>query len=138
MIFFLFFLTPFVFSGHFSWLPHLQVPLDVDVVDLSNVVLADGRGLIQNRVICVLCGHKGGLKMRCDRQGCCVSAESKDATMMHVSCARAAGFEVRLDDKKDDRIFFYGTYILSLFVSAFTRSNFFVVVIISSLLSSWG
>ena len=86
------------------------MPHDTGVVDFSMSILADGRGLVQNRVMCILCGQRGGLKMRCDREGCVLSTETREPTTMHVTCARQAGFEVRLDDKDD--IYFYGTLLV--------------------------
>jgi len=74
-------------------------------VDLSDVVLSNGNGLIKNRLRCFMCGQKGGLKMRCDRAGCCTTSDGSQHTVMHVTCARQAGLEVALDDTKE--IYFY-------------------------------
>jgi hypothetical protein len=74
-------------------------------VDLSNVVLSNGNGLIKNKVRCFLCGQKGGLKLRCDREGCCMACDGTQHTAMHVTCARQAGLEVALDDSEE--IYFY-------------------------------
>jgi len=63
--------------------------------------------MVQNRIVCVMCGQGGGLKMRCDREGCYANHDRKDPMSMHVTCARQAGFEVRLDDNQE--LVFYGT-----------------------------
>ena len=47
--------------------------------------------------------------MRCDVEGCvfaCEGSGRNEPMSMHVTCARQAGFEVRLDDKRD--LYFYG------------------------------
>lgn len=91
-----------------SWNPKIAVPVDTGIVDLSNVIMSDGKSLVQNRVLCVLCGQRGGLKMKCDVEGCAFPSDNggRDPFTMHVTCARQAGFEVRLDDKNE--VFFYG------------------------------
>jgi PHD-zinc-finger like domain len=92
-----------------SWLPSLELPSDTGKVDLSNVVLSNGRGLVGNKTQCLLCGLTGGLKIKCDREGCCMSSDDAQQTSFHVTCARQAGLEVRVDDRKD--IYFYGTIL---------------------------
>lgn len=47
--------------------------------------------------------------MKCDHEGCCLPRASKDPTMMHVTCGRQAGFEVRFDDQRE--VYFYGTFL---------------------------
>ena len=49
--------------------------------------------------------------MRCDVDGCVVACDGSgryDPMYMHVTCARQAGFEVRLDDKSE--VYFYGMW----------------------------
>lgn len=89
-----------------SWL--LTVPADTGIVDLSNVLLSDGKGgFIKLLHKCFLCGQNGGLKMKCDGEHCCTTNDGKEQTVMHVTCARQAGLEVRVIDT--DELFFYGT-----------------------------
>lgn len=95
-----------------SWHPLITVDRH-GKIDLSQVVLSDGRGQMINREqLCFLCGQTGGIKMKCDQAGCCeygVAAEGDGQPLvMHATCARQAGLEVRLDDS-DDEVYFYGT-----------------------------
>lgn len=86
-----------------SWLPELELARDVGTVDLSLVVCATqkGTGMINHKRRCFLCGQKNGLKMLCDVAGCCYKMnESDEKLVMHVSCARQAGLEVRVDDER--------------------------------------
>jgi hypothetical protein len=90
-----------------SWL--LDVPAETGIVNLSNVLLSDGKGgFVKYLHKCFLCGQNGGLKMKCDSEHCCTTSDGKELTVMHVTCARQAGMEVRLDDTDD--LYFYGTF----------------------------
>jgi hypothetical protein len=71
------------------------------------VVLSNGRGLVQSKPQCLLCGLRGGLKVLCDHDVC--QAKRKDETQdvwFHVTCARQAGLEVGLEEREE--YYFYG------------------------------
>jgi hypothetical protein len=55
-------------------------------VDLSNLILAGGKGLVEKRVPCYLCGQH--------------------RTAFHITCARQAGFEVVV--REGEEMHFYG------------------------------
>jgi hypothetical protein len=99
-----------LFFSRPSWLPNLEVPADTGIVDLSNVVLSNGRGgMIKHQYKCFVCGQNGGLKMKCNREDCCTTSDGKERTVMHVTCARQAGLEVRWDEAGE--LFFYGRLV---------------------------
>ena len=70
--------------------------------------------MINHHRVCVLCGQKSGLKMKCDHEGCyCKVRGAYEKTVMHVTCARQAGLEVRVDDTRlneEDGPLCYGMY----------------------------
>ena len=71
-------------------------------VDCSNVVMANGKALVQANTECFLCGQTGGLKVKCAQEGCRLRAgDSKSTPQFHVTCAREAGLEVGYDDESD-------------------------------------
>jgi hypothetical protein len=78
-----------------SWNPSVVVDIDTGEVDLTNVVMSHGRGFVIPNIKCFLCGNFGGLKIKCDHQGCRVTdGEKQLPTSFHVTCARQAGLEV--------------------------------------------
>jgi hypothetical protein len=91
-------LSLFVFK--YSWLPNLELPRDIGTVNLSDVICTNTKiHMINHKTICILCGQNDGLKMKCDRVGCsCIVGEVTLKVVMHVTCARQAGLEVRVDD----------------------------------------
>jgi hypothetical protein len=110
----------------FSWHPKLTIPFDTGIVDMSNVVLANGRNFILDKYPCYLCGQRGGLKVKCSSDGCCLSnGDSKQHTVMHVTCARQAGFEVVVDDSKDT-ILFHSKSLFLYFLQHLITNAFFL------------
>jgi len=83
-------------------------------VDCSNVVLSNGRSLVQRGLRCSLCGQTGGLKLKCAHDDCCylIDGERVD-TLFHVTCARQAGLEVNAVEGQHTR--FYGKSNFRLF-----------------------
>lgn len=71
-------------------------------VNLSNVVLGNGKEFIKKKVACFLCGNKGGLKMKCNKESKC------GPVSFHVTCARQAGLEVR--DEYKNAMFYLKCY----------------------------
>lgn len=72
-------------------------------VDLSSIICLtnQGRNMINHRRQCFLCGHHKGLKMFCDSDDClCTINGQREKLVVHVTCARQAGFEVRVDDER--------------------------------------
>jgi hypothetical protein len=95
--------TPFL--SH-SWNPDCRTKEvgDDTTVDITQIVMAHGNGFINHQVHCVVCGSKYGAKVQCYEKGCAgASSKKKDSWYMHVTCARAAGFEV---DHNDESSFF--------------------------------
>jgi hypothetical protein len=87
------FLTfPFNFC---SWNTKAIVSMETGEVDLSNLVMSHGKGFVIPNVKCFLCGNSGGLKIKCDHEGCRVTDGDKQLpTSFHATCARQAGLEV--------------------------------------------
>jgi hypothetical protein len=84
---------PFAFSS--SWNTGAIVSMDTGEVDLSDVIMSHGRGFVIPNVKCFLCGNSGGLKIKCDHEGCRVTDGDKMLpTSFHATCARQAGLEV--------------------------------------------
>lgn len=84
-----------------SWLPDIELPRDIGKVDLSGVVCATGTDMIHHKRRCFLCGQKKGLKMQCDTNDCsCKTNGQKEKLVVHVTCARQAGLEVRVDEDR--------------------------------------
>ena len=60
-------------------------------VSTSNITMTHGQGFILDKRFCLLCGSNQGAKVQCNTEGC-------KQELMHVTCARAAGFEVTHGD----------------------------------------
>lgn len=87
--------------SHCSWTPELELSSDVGKVNLSDVLYTNRRGgMINPKWTCIVCGQNGGLKMKCDRDCSYKTSEGLENVVMHVTCARQAGLEVRVDDKR--------------------------------------
>ena len=84
-------------------------------VDLSQVILSNGKGLVRSSGVCFLCGKSGGLKALCKVDTCCAtlpeSSKSNYHLCFHATCARQAGLEVSTVEvgRQTD---FYGELIL--------------------------
>jgi hypothetical protein len=88
-----------MFCGGGSWNPKLVLSVDTGVVDSSNVMTVNGRGLIHPSSQCFLCGNTGGLKVKCSHDGCAYLIGGKRTeAVFHVTCARLAGLEVNTVD----------------------------------------
>ena len=91
--------SSFLFS-HFSWNPECQTDQmeDSTVVDTTQIVMSHGNGFVFEKQECILCGHTSGAKVPCTK--CTGNDTVKKCTggRMHVTCARAAGFEVKHAD----------------------------------------
>ncbi len=74
------------------------------VVNCSDVVMANGKGLILAQSRCFLCGQSDGLKIRCS-DDCCARQRNSEQSFYHVTCARQAGLEVNVSG--DDDLVFY-------------------------------
>ena len=98
----------FVFSWN-SWLKGLEVDDRKCEVNLSNVVMAHGKGYVNGKVRCALCGFQTGMKAKCANENCRARGERRTPYYFHVSCAREAGFEVSHDDENN-----HGTYLVWL------------------------
>ena len=67
---------------------------DACTVNVSNVVMSNGRGLVKAKQICHLCGLPNGLKAQCSDTNCRANGEKRHPYRFHVTCAREAGYEV--------------------------------------------
>jgi PHD-zinc-finger like domain len=57
--------------------------------------------MIQHKRRCYVCGQKKGLKMHCDKDDCSCNINGElEKLVVHVTCARQAGLEVRVDDER--------------------------------------
>lgn len=56
--------------------------------------------MIHHKRQCFLCGQKKGLKMLCDKNCWCNINGQREKLVVHVTCARQAGLEVRADDER--------------------------------------
>lgn len=74
--------------------------------------MAHGNGFIQDKQRCIVCGFTYGARVQCMKDGC-------DSGWMHVTCARAAGFEVSHDDDKSE-----SGFILKCFHHSENANNF--------------
>jgi len=63
------------------------------IIDTTNIVMSHGQGFHLGKQPCLVCGLKSGAKVHCSMEGCTEG-------VMHVTCARAAGFEVNHRDDK--------------------------------------
>jgi hypothetical protein len=84
--------------------------------------------MINHKRRCFLCGQRNGLKMQCDHAGCACKINGVDEKLVvHVTCARQAGLEVRADD---DRVndkggpFTYGMFLCSMSFTVITIISF--------------
>jgi hypothetical protein len=74
----------------------VSISFETGEVDLSMVVLSNGKAFVHPTIKCFLCGNAGGLKNRCDHEGCKVKDGDKQVPVsFHVTCARQAGLEVQ-------------------------------------------
>ena len=56
--------------------------------------------MIHHKRQCFLCGQRKGLKMHCDKNCSCIVNGQREKLVLHVTCARQAGLEVRADDER--------------------------------------
>jgi hypothetical protein len=61
--------------------------------------MSSGKGHINGKRRCGICGLTGGLKTLCNGEGCRGVGEKKLAFSLHPSCARQAGYEVGEDEE---------------------------------------
>ena len=66
------------------------------VICTTNIVMSHGQGFVKEKQQCFVCGFNSGAKVSCSVDDCTEG-------IMHVTCARAAGFEV---NHSDDRGFY--------------------------------
>ena len=105
----LFHMNALTCSSLVSWIPKVEVTY-TGTVNCSDVVMANGKGLILAQTRCFLCGQSAGLKIRCD-DDCCSRQKNSEHQYYHVTCARQAGLEVNVSG--DDDLIFYCESTLS-------------------------
>ena len=95
-----------LFVFHVSWNPQCQTVEEGDstVVDTSQIVMGHGFGFVFENHCCILCGHNSGAKVQCTFENYPNQKyfEKCAGGRMHVTCARAAGFEVKHVDADTD------------------------------------
>lgn len=74
------------------------------------MIMANGRGFVNGKNRCGLCGFKTGMKAKCAEPTCRGRGETSKAWFFHTTCARQAGYEVDHDDDLDETPF-YGTLV---------------------------
>lgn len=72
--------------------------------------MSNGKGYVQGKTPCYLCGLKGGMKTKCYDPECRARGERNRPYHFHVACARQAGYEVNHDDENPADGEFYGTF----------------------------
>jgi hypothetical protein len=83
------------------WSKHIILHPLTGSIDTSNTVLSNGRGHIQDKYRCGLCGLKTGLKTKCSNMTCRARGERRSPYHFHITCARQAGLEVAHKDDHD-------------------------------------
>lgn len=91
------------------WNPKLAPFIQDGRVCCSDVIMGKGNSLINANTFCQLCGHAGGLKVRCNYDGCS-SRKVKSCEYFHVTCARQAGLEVNSTEVNGDAVLFVHCY----------------------------
>lgn len=76
-------------------------------VNLSNVIMSHGHGFVKEQNVCELCGHKRGMKKRCQHSGCRQWGQANKPSHVHLTCGRQAGFEVNTREAKDGTFQFF-------------------------------
>lgn len=97
--------TSLTFYEH-SWLPDIELTRDIGTVDLTPVVCISNKSthLIHHKRRCYVCGQQKGLKMHCDISRCTCNIDGQqEKLVVHVTCARQAGLEVRVDDERTNK-----------------------------------
>jgi hypothetical protein len=101
--------TYFVCCFRRRWHPKPILEYDTGKVDLTAVVMSNGKALVRPGAACLLCGHSSRLLMRCSHPGCSYIINGvRMESAFHLTCARQAGFEVGSTDDGEELIF-YGT-----------------------------
>jgi PHD-zinc-finger like domain/PHD-finger len=98
-----------VTNNNGSWLPSLEVSTETGLVDMSNAILNDGKGMVTSNNQCLVCGITTGVKSKCSVEGCCVT-DNGVFTTLHITCARQCGLEVSSKDTGDDGDFIVHCY----------------------------
>jgi hypothetical protein len=73
--------------------------------------MSNGKGYVQGKIPCYLCGLKAGMKTKCYDPECRARGERNRPYHFHVSCARQAGYEVNHNDENPADGQFYGTFL---------------------------
>jgi len=76
-----------------SYIEHFE---NEPIAQCKEVIMSNGMSHITHQFRCVLCGMSNGIKADCSHPEC---RKSKEPWKYHISCARAAGFEIN-DDMK--------------------------------------
>mmetsp|Transcript_10257 Transcript_10257/g.15658 ORF Transcript_10257/g.15658 Transcript_10257/m.15658 type:complete len:1785 (+) Transcript_10257:91-5445(+) len=87
--------------------PELEIDETTEEVSLSNVIMSHGHGFVRELNVCELCGHKGGLKKRCQHSKCRQWGQKNKPSFAHLTCARQAGFEVNTRETKNGHLEFF-------------------------------
>ena len=89
-----------------SWCPKLEVNSETGLVNCNQVVMSSGKGHVNGKRRCGLCGLNGGHKATCSGEACRGVGETRLPFSFHPTCARQAGYQV--DQGEDGG--FNGTY----------------------------
>jgi hypothetical protein len=87
--------------------------------------MSNGRSLVRSSDRCHVCGQSGGLKVKCDHEGC--SNTKKDQQeYLHITCARHAGLEVQTAESESGTNFYgmYDTQLQVLEVNSLSHIRF--------------
>lgn len=77
-------------------------------VEFRDVVTPHSKfGFINDKFRCEICGHFGGMKMKCNHPGCRKKHENniEDGLYFHPTCARQAGLQVADDGNTFGKLF---------------------------------
>mmetsp|Transcript_18936 Transcript_18936/g.28565 ORF Transcript_18936/g.28565 Transcript_18936/m.28565 type:complete len:1541 (-) Transcript_18936:2566-7188(-) len=87
--------------------PELEMDETTEEVNLSNVIMSHGHGFVKEQNVCELCGHKKGMKKRCQQARCRQWGQANKPSYVHLTCGRQAGFEVNTREAKDGAFEFF-------------------------------
>ena len=85
----------------FRWQQRVYLDPNTLICNCNDVVMTHGRGFINEKHTCELCGSKDGMKIQCAEPCCRGWGELRKPPSFHATCARQAGLEVENRPRED-------------------------------------